>query len=51
LAGVSGAQNALKITTDLMGDVTIRGFGAGRIPTGYAMLNDFLDIHTSLKCG
>lgn len=45
LAGVNGAQNALKITTDVLGEVTIRGFGAGKIPTGYSMLVDFLDIH------
>jgi homoserine dehydrogenase len=45
LAGVSGATNALTFTTDLMGDVTIIGAGAGRIETGFSILNDILAIH------
>ncbi len=44
LAGVSGATNAATFTTDALGEVTIVGPGAGRRPTGYAMLNDLLHI-------
>jgi len=44
LAGVSGATNAVTITTDALGEVTIVGPGAGRRATGYAMLNDLLHI-------
>jgi homoserine dehydrogenase len=45
LAGVLGAKNALTFTTDLLGDVTIIGPGAGRNETGFAILNDILAIH------
>jgi len=44
LAGVSGATNAATFTTDALGEVTVIGPGAGRRPTGYAMLNDLLHI-------
>ncbi len=50
LAGVMGAKNALTFTTDLLGEVTIIGPGAGRHETGFAILNDILAIHKdSLK--
>jgi homoserine dehydrogenase len=49
LAGVSGAVNAVTFTTDLMGDVTINGAGAGRIETGFSILIDILDIHRHTK--
>jgi homoserine dehydrogenase len=45
LAGVSGAVNALTFSTDLMGDVTITGAGAGKVETGFSILVDILDIH------
>jgi homoserine dehydrogenase len=45
LASVSGATNALTFTTDLLGDVTLIGPGAGRLETGYAVLGDLLAIH------
>ncbi len=45
LAGVSGAVNAITFTTDLMGNVTVNGAGAGKIETGFSMLIDILDIH------
>ena len=45
LAGVMGAVNAVTFTTDLMGDVTVNGPGAGKIETGYSILIDMLDIH------
>ncbi len=45
LAGVSGATNALTITTDLLGDVTLIGPGAGSLATGYAIVADLLALH------
>lgn len=45
LAGVDGAANAVTYTTDLLGDVTLIGAGAGRIQTGFAILADLLEIH------
>ncbi len=44
LAGIMGATNALTFSTDLMGDVTIVGAGAGRIETGFSILTDLLSI-------
>lgn len=48
LAGVMGAKNALTFTTDLLGDVTIVGPGAGKIETGFAILTDLLEIHREI---
>jgi len=45
LAGVMGATNALTFSTDLLGDVTIVGPGAGRIETGFSILTDLLNIN------
>jgi homoserine dehydrogenase len=45
LANVGGATNAITYTTRLLGDVTLIGAGAGRLETGYALLNDLLAIH------
>ena len=45
LANIMGATNALTLTTDLMGDVTIIGAGAGKIETGFSILTDILAIH------
>jgi homoserine dehydrogenase len=42
LAGVGGATNAMTITTDTLGDVTIVGPGAGRRETGFSLLNDLI---------
>jgi homoserine dehydrogenase len=44
LAGVGGATNAMTITTDTLGDVTVVGPGAGRRETGFALLNDLLTM-------
>ncbi len=46
LAGVGGATNAMTITTDTLGDVTIVGPGAGRRETGFALLIDLIAINT-----
>lgn len=45
LAGVSGATNAACFTTDLLGEVTLIGPGAGRLATGYAVIEDILAIY------
>ncbi len=44
LSSVSGPTNALTYTTDLLGDVTIIGPGAGGIATGFALLSDVLAL-------
>jgi homoserine dehydrogenase len=48
LASVMGATNAITVTTDALGDVTIVGPGAGRKETGFSMLIDLIKI-ASLK--
>lgn len=45
LAQVMGTTNALTLTTDLLGDVTISGPGAGSVETGYGILSDLLTIN------
>ncbi|MCB9450769.1 MAG: homoserine dehydrogenase [Anaerolineaceae bacterium] len=45
LAHVSGAINAITYTTDLLGEVTLVGPGAGQLTTGFGLLSDLLDIH------
>ncbi|MBL8131315.1 MAG: homoserine dehydrogenase [Anaerolineae bacterium] len=47
LAGVAGTTNAVTFNTDLMGDITLIGAGAGRLQTGFGILSDLLDIHHS----
>lgn len=42
LAEVNGATNAVTITTDHLGDVTLVGPGAGRKETGQALLTDII---------
>ena len=44
LYGVSGATNAITYSTDLLGDITLIGPGAGRIETGYAIIGDILSF-------
>jgi homoserine dehydrogenase len=45
LAGLSGALNGVSFGTDVLGDVTVVGPGAGRVETAFALLSDILDIH------
>jgi homoserine dehydrogenase len=45
LASVGGATNALTFVTDLLGEVTIVGAGAGKTETGFSLLADLLQIH------
>jgi len=44
LSGISGAENALTFTTDMLGDVTVSGPGAGRIETAYAIVGYYCDL-------
>jgi len=32
-------------STDLLGEITIVGAGAGKIETGFSILSDLLEIH------
>ncbi len=48
LAQIMGVTNALTISTDDLGDITIIGPGAGRRETGFALLADILAIHRVL---
>lgn len=45
LAGVGGVTNALTVTVDWLGDVTLIGPGAGGVATGFAVLSDLLALH------
>ncbi len=44
LASVMNAANAVTVTTDTLGEVTVVGPGAGKIATGYSVLTDLLQI-------
>ena len=44
LASVGGSTNAITLETDLMGEITLIGAGAGKLETGYAILSDLLAI-------
>jgi homoserine dehydrogenase len=45
LASIGGATNAITYSTDLLGQVTLVGPGAGRMETGFALIVDLLGIH------
>lgn len=44
LAAVSGATNAITFTTELLGEVTLVGPGAGRAETAYSVISDLRHI-------
>ncbi|MCZ6617531.1 MAG: homoserine dehydrogenase [Gammaproteobacteria bacterium] len=44
LYGIGGAANGVTYSTDLLGDITLIGPGAGRIETGYAIIGDILSF-------
>lgn len=44
LAGITGATNALTFQTELLGDVTISGPGAGRDETAFSVVSDLRRI-------
>ena len=45
LSAITGAKNAITYSTELLGDVTLIGPGAGRMETGFAVIEDILSIH------
>jgi len=45
LGGINGVVNAVTFSSDMLGDVTISGPGAGRIETAYAILSDIIAMH------
>lgn len=45
LANVDEVTNAITFNTDLLGDITLIGPGAGRMETGYAIIYDLLEIY------
>lgn len=47
LYGIGGATNAITYSTDLLGDITLIGPGAGRIETGYAIIGDILSFRST----
>ncbi len=49
LSRVCGASNALVVSTDVLGDVSVTGPGAGRRETGQALLVDILDLAGKMK--
>lgn len=51
LAAISGATNAITYHTDLLGEVTLVGPGAGRLETGYAVMSDLAAIHRRTSHG
>jgi homoserine dehydrogenase len=44
LTGVMSATNAITYETDLLGPVTLIGAGAGSVATGFAILNDLINL-------
>lgn len=44
LAGIMGATNAVTFVTDILGEVTVVGPGAGRAETGYSALVDIIHV-------
>jgi homoserine dehydrogenase len=45
LASIQNATNAITYTTNILGEVTLIGPGAGRMETGYAIIADLMAIH------
>lgn len=49
LAAITGATNAITFRTDLLGDVTISGPGAGRSETAFAVISDLRRIERARR--
>ena len=45
LANIGGATNAISFKTELLGDVSVAGPGAGRLETAFALLSDIIAIY------
>ncbi|MGQ9745667.1 MAG: homoserine dehydrogenase [Dissulfurimicrobium sp.] len=51
LAQVGGAYNAFYLIGDAVGKIMLYGLGAGKLPTGSAVVADIVDIATSIANG
>ena len=49
LAAITGATNAITFRTDLLGDVTVSGPGAGRTETAFAVISDLRRIERARR--
>jgi homoserine dehydrogenase len=49
LAAITGATNAITFRTDLLGDVTVSGPGAGRSETAFAVISDLRRIERARR--
>ena len=51
LSSVSGVHNAVSVKGDLVGELTLYGQGAGRLPTTSAVIADLVDVARNLRHG
>lgn len=51
LSNISGSLNALTISADAVGDMMLCGHGAGKMPTGSAVVSDITDIARNIIFG
>jgi homoserine dehydrogenase len=51
LANINGAYNAIHITGDMVGNILLYGLGAGKMPTGSAVVADVVDISRNILTG
>ncbi len=51
LASINGAYNGVHFTGDMVGDVLLYGLGAGKMPTGSAVVADIVDIARNINHG
>lgn len=51
LANINGAYNAIHFNGDMVGNVLLYGLGAGKMPTGSAVVADAVDIARNIMTG
>jgi homoserine dehydrogenase len=51
LASINGAYNGINFRGDMVGDVLLYGHGAGKMPTGSAVVADIVDIARNILHG
>lgn len=51
LAAISGPMNSVHIHGDMVGDILLYGAGAGKMPTGSAVVADIMDIARNIDRG
>ncbi|MDA8166087.1 MAG: homoserine dehydrogenase [Desulfobacteraceae bacterium] len=51
LASINGAYNGINFRGDMVGDVLLYGYGAGKMPTGSAVAADIVDIARNILNG